>query len=495
MAISGKFVADFSDFQAAVTSAETKLVSFETGANKVQASLERMENSLSGRKMIADATLMAQAVENVGGVSSLTDAELQRLGDSADEAIEKMKRMGVDVPPELQKISTAAAEARTGVEGIGEAAGTAAPKATGLAAAAKQFDGVLAAMGINIGPVIRGIEEIGAASGKSIAELGKLQTAGLALGAGLAGWGIGRAISGFIDLDKKIGDATAKLLGWGDVAGQEAAAGAETLARASANAGRRITDMSEAVKINEAAVVALQRPTQKTTFDIHAMREAMLKAEAARVVGPEAVPNVVALGKAASETTRNLSGLEAKMSSLDRLNASIYSRLQALNDDLDRSAAERLSTPGSPISVTRDIVGRVTPIAAQDASNTAKIEALIARLTREIAEFKLPDFLAPGGVGFEEAGRQQRDAAQRNADNIRQVEYLRDLLAAAPTASTSPLLPSTAIGQTFGRAPVVVQNTVQVNGVMDMRTIRDIKAVLDQTTMTTLSIGRQLGAN
>lgn len=106
MAISGKFVADFASFYDAVSKAEVSLRSFETGASKVESSLNRMADSFSGRKIIQDATLMAEAVEQIGGVSKLTESELQRLGGTVGGAVEKMKLMGIEVPPEIQKIAT-----------------------------------------------------------------------------------------------------------------------------------------------------------------------------------------------------------------------------------------------------------------------------------------------------------------------------------------------------------------------------------------------------
>ncbi len=120
MAISAKFVADFADFQSAVSAAQSKLVSFETGAGKVQAALGRMETSLSGRKLIQDATLMAQAVENIGGPAKLTATELQKLGSQAQAAADKMARMGLDVPPGLQAIATAAQKAEAGQKTLGQ---------------------------------------------------------------------------------------------------------------------------------------------------------------------------------------------------------------------------------------------------------------------------------------------------------------------------------------------------------------------------------------
>ncbi len=107
MAISATFSADFSDFQAAVQKAEVSLRGFESGAGKVESSLTRMTNSLSGNKLIQDAALAAEAVERIGGVSKLTEAELARLSAQAKEAAEKMAAMGQDVPANIQKIADA----------------------------------------------------------------------------------------------------------------------------------------------------------------------------------------------------------------------------------------------------------------------------------------------------------------------------------------------------------------------------------------------------
>jgi len=112
MPISGQFVADFSAFNAAVDAAKTKLVSFEAGSTNVSNALSRMEKSFSGVKIIQDATLMAEAIERVGGVSKLTADELEQAGIKADAAAEKMKAMGITVPASMQNVIDAADKAR-----------------------------------------------------------------------------------------------------------------------------------------------------------------------------------------------------------------------------------------------------------------------------------------------------------------------------------------------------------------------------------------------
>lgn len=107
MAITATFKADFSSFTQAVDKAEVQLRSFETGAGKVEKALGRMTDTFSGRRVIQEATLTAKAIDNIGGVSKLTENELKRVSSQAQEAAAKLKAMGMDVPPGIQKIADA----------------------------------------------------------------------------------------------------------------------------------------------------------------------------------------------------------------------------------------------------------------------------------------------------------------------------------------------------------------------------------------------------
>lgn len=118
----------------------------------------------------------------------------------------------------------------------------------------RQFDDVLElAGGPHLRDVIQGVGQLGDVASGASGQLDGLAKAGLVASAALGGWQIGRKIAELAGTDAIIGNATAKLLGWGDAAGQAAAAGADVLARASKNAGRQITDMAEAMRINEEA--------------------------------------------------------------------------------------------------------------------------------------------------------------------------------------------------------------------------------------------------
>jgi hypothetical protein len=105
MALSATFTANFSSFYDAVDKAETKLKDFGAGADKAGQRLNAMGNQFSGVKIIQDATLMVKAIEDIGGTTKLTEKELAKLGATANEAVAKMKALGMDVPKNLQKIA------------------------------------------------------------------------------------------------------------------------------------------------------------------------------------------------------------------------------------------------------------------------------------------------------------------------------------------------------------------------------------------------------
>jgi hypothetical protein len=105
MAITGRFEADFESFYTAVEKAEAKLTDFQSGAGKVENSLNRMVDSFSGRRIIQEATLSAEAIERIGGTSKLTQDELQKVAGKANDAVQKLKAMGVEVPPGIQRIA------------------------------------------------------------------------------------------------------------------------------------------------------------------------------------------------------------------------------------------------------------------------------------------------------------------------------------------------------------------------------------------------------
>ena len=112
----------------------------------------------------------------------------------------------------------------------------------------RQFDGVLQSVGINIGPQVKGLEDLALAAGKSATQIGAVGTAGLALGAGIGGWAIGRAIADFFDLDKAIAQAATSLLGYGDLMAETAGAKQDVINRAFAAGASGLISYKDAIK-------------------------------------------------------------------------------------------------------------------------------------------------------------------------------------------------------------------------------------------------------
>lgn len=120
MGVNATFTANFSNFQDAVAKATTTLKDFGDGADKVGGKLTAMSNSLTGKALVQQATEMAKAIENVGGVSMLTEQELARVGNVIDQAIAKMKALGMEVPKAFTDISEAAKQGGDSWEKLGE---------------------------------------------------------------------------------------------------------------------------------------------------------------------------------------------------------------------------------------------------------------------------------------------------------------------------------------------------------------------------------------
>lgn len=187
MALTATFQADFKSFTDACAKAQVSLKGIETGAGNVESKLTRMGDSLSGTKIIQQATLMAEAVERVGGVSSLTEKELAKVGATAIEASEKLRSLGQAVPAGIQKIADAAIEARKALDQTKESVEQLPPATK---SAVDVFTQLKTAVGlIGLGRLIADavefgshLEDLKARTGESTDELQRLGFAGKQVG-------------------------------------------------------------------------------------------------------------------------------------------------------------------------------------------------------------------------------------------------------------------------------------------------------------------------
>ena len=80
------------------------------GVNQIEvtkSSLLRMASSYDGSKIIQQAGLTAAAIQQIGGVSMLTDADMRRANVTLDAALEKYKKLGKEAPPGMQALADA----------------------------------------------------------------------------------------------------------------------------------------------------------------------------------------------------------------------------------------------------------------------------------------------------------------------------------------------------------------------------------------------------
>jgi len=190
MAVTGEFRADFSSFNDAVQDSQARLQGFEGSAKQVESSLR----------------LMTQSQEQILDKIGASGGKIQELGATA--------------------------------ESTGGQVNT-------LSASYRQFDGLLQAAGVNIGPQVKGLEDLANAAGKSTTELGLLGTAGAIAGAALAGWKIGTWIADVTGL----GDAVANLTGNLDaLAAQTTGAKQDTINLAIRQGAKETISYADAIK-------------------------------------------------------------------------------------------------------------------------------------------------------------------------------------------------------------------------------------------------------
>jgi hypothetical protein len=182
-----------------------------------------------GGTIVSDLEKIKQSVKDVGGTIS----------ETSDAASSDWASMAKAITAVSKQLADQKAQLGDHTKSVGD-----------LHAAYASFGGLLSTFDVHVREEILALNELSEAAGKTAAELGAIATAGLVVGAGVGGWSIGRAIAGFFALDTKIGNATAKLLGFGDVGAEAAANVATTLALASEHAGHAITDLSQAIAIN-----------------------------------------------------------------------------------------------------------------------------------------------------------------------------------------------------------------------------------------------------
>lgn len=124
MAWTATFQADFKQFDQAISEITPKLGAVEQDAKKVARSLQKITSDFDGSKLTSQAQTAARAVEQIGGVTKLTEAEQRKLTATVGEAMAKYRALGVEAPAAVSKLSSELQEASRSGGGLAGTLGT-----------------------------------------------------------------------------------------------------------------------------------------------------------------------------------------------------------------------------------------------------------------------------------------------------------------------------------------------------------------------------------
>lgn len=152
--------ADISKFETSLDKAQTIVKGLDRTVSQTNNELKRFGNDFGGADLIRKANLAAKAVEDLGGVARLTSAEQKKLGTTVDQALEKYRALGQEVPPRLVGITSELGKIRAANEAAEKSAKEFAAVQT---RAAKEAEDALKRPGAVTGPLAGGFQSLGLA--------------------------------------------------------------------------------------------------------------------------------------------------------------------------------------------------------------------------------------------------------------------------------------------------------------------------------------------
>ena len=117
------FSADFVQFEASLQRAAVQTTAFDRATKTALTGLRREIESFKGDNLAIQAARMVEAVNQIGGVSKLTDKELAKLSSTIADVTQKAQRMGETVPPSIAKMSAEIAKLPKPVQSLSGAFG------------------------------------------------------------------------------------------------------------------------------------------------------------------------------------------------------------------------------------------------------------------------------------------------------------------------------------------------------------------------------------
>jgi hypothetical protein len=290
---------------------------------------------------------------------------IQAIGNAAPVLVPLGIALGAVVTP-LIAMKAAAALGIPSITGLG----------TAMGGTLSVFKGIK-----TFGDARAGIQLLGDASGLTTGNLGKLGSAAAVAGAAFAGWQIGRAIAQVFDLDTKIANLTARLMGWGDLAGQTAGAKQDVINRAMAQGAAATISYTDAIKFNENALAARATVLDGNTAALRKKLDAQLALgqitkvaydDELILLGAEERRNAQAASAAALRT--QLSGAEKKYRDEIAATGQTVGQLQAAiaqNEDAFKKWAETAGLSDTTVSRLKESLTASTK-AKKDAATAAK---------------------------------------------------------------------------------------------------------------------------
>jgi len=332
-ALTANFEADFSSFYDACKQAVVELNSFEKGAAQVEDKLDRMTNRFSGQKVISDAQLMTEAIERLGGVSTLTEAELARVGKTTGEAVEKMKALGMDVPKGMEDLAKA-------TKGAGESTDTLSVSVTNLVGSYLTAEAAIRLAESAFDALVSSVEAVVAAASE-----GEQAEAGLLAALKAQGTAVPSVVEAY--------DQYAKVLQQTTIYSDTAAKAAETLLVQIGGVMPKDMDRALTAAANLAAVLKIDLSS------------------AAMMVAKAAEGQTAALSKAGVVITGTKEGAADFSSVLDQLEHQLGGAAEAAGNTFAGSLAKLSNAWGSVLEATgRVIVNNATWAAAVDGITT-----------------------------------------------------------------------------------------------------------------------------
>ena len=154
--------------------AQGSLDAMASAAGVTAGTVSKVGNSFSGERLIREASAAALAVQEIGGASRLTEAEMARVNRTTTEAIAKMKALGLEVPPEIARLNAETQRAATSTGALAEKTSLASKVTSGFTGAIGQMAAAFSVSAL-IDRTVGAIADFGAAAIQSAGVLTDLR--------------------------------------------------------------------------------------------------------------------------------------------------------------------------------------------------------------------------------------------------------------------------------------------------------------------------------